>query len=90
MVGKVLPFDDLGALRQAMVAAVPHLGGIDQIEAAEWALPGVAGDMQDAAFEPIIDNYYMTCPISRTSKTMAECTEVYMAGSLDQAREAAE
>ena len=88
--GKALPFDDLGELRQAMVAAVPHLGGIDQIEAAEWALPGVAGDMQDAAFEPIIDNYYMTCPISRTSKTMADCTEVYMAGSLDQAREAAE
>ena len=88
--GKPLPFDDLGALRQAMVAAVPHMGGVDQIEAAEWALPGVAGDMQDAAFEPIINNYYMTCPISRTSKTMAECTEVYMAGSLDQAREAAE
>ena len=32
----------------------------------------------------------MTCPISRTSQTMAECTEVYLAGSLDQAREAAE
>ena len=88
--GKPLPFDDLGALRQAMVEAVPHLGGVDQIAAAGWALPGVAGAMQDAAFEPVISNYYMTCPISRTSKTMAECTEVYMAGSLDQAREAAE
>ena len=80
----------MGALRQAMIAVVPHMGGIDQIAAAAWELPGVAGEMQDAAFEPIIDNYYMTCPISRTSKTMAECTEVYLAGSLDQAREAAE
>ena len=63
---------------------------IDQIAPVEWALPGTAGELSDAPFEAVVGNYYMTCPISRTSQTMAECTEVYLAGSLDQAREAAE
>ena len=88
--GQPLGFDDLEGLRQSLIQAVPHMGGIDQIAPVEWALPGAAGDLSDAPFEAAIDNYYMTCPISRTSQTMAECTEVYLAGSLDQAREAAE
>ncbi|MEC7140281.1 MAG: molybdopterin-dependent oxidoreductase, partial [Pseudomonadota bacterium] len=88
--GQPLGFDDLEGLRQSLIQAVPHMGGIDQIAPVEWALPGAAGDLSDAPFEAAVGNYYMTCPISRTSQTMAECTEVYLAGSLDQAREAAE
>ena len=88
--GQPLGFDDLEGLRQSLIQAVPHIGGIDQIAPVEWVLPGAAGDLSDAPFEASVGNYYMTCPISRTSQTMAECTEVYLAGSLDQAREAAE
>ena len=51
---------------------------IDTIEPAAWGEFGTAGGFDDAAFASPIDNFYMTDPISRASKTMAECTEVFV------------
>jgi len=34
---------------------------------------GAAGQVSDAPFASPIVNFYMTCPISRSSRTMAEC-----------------
>ena len=39
-----------------------------------------AGEMAAAPFESPMDNFYMTCPISRASETMAECTRTFVIG----------
>ncbi len=73
--GRALPYDDLSALRQAMVSAHPHMAAIGEAEPAAWR-PARAGKekMDDAPFASPIQNFYMTDPISRASRTMAECT----------------
>ncbi|MDG2284001.1 MAG: molybdopterin-dependent oxidoreductase, partial [Alphaproteobacteria bacterium] len=76
---KTLPFNTIEALREALIAAHASFGAIDQVEAAEWADFGDAGDTSDAAFGQVIENFYMTDPISRCSAVMAECTETFSA-----------
>ncbi|MDJ0893942.1 MAG: NADH-quinone oxidoreductase subunit NuoG [Alphaproteobacteria bacterium] len=70
-----LPFDDLTTLRQKLVEAHPVFAGIDTLEPAKWSKFGRAGKLSGGAFASAVDNFYMTCPISRASQTMAECTE---------------
>ncbi|MCC6468677.1 MAG: NADH-quinone oxidoreductase subunit G [Alphaproteobacteria bacterium] len=80
--GKTLPYDTLGALRQAMVKAHPsfaHIGGVEPASLA--AFNGAAGAPGSGAFAYPIANFYMTDPISRASTTMAECTEAFLNGS---------
>ncbi|GAB6053665.1 NADH-quinone oxidoreductase subunit NuoG [Magnetospira thiophila] len=84
VLGVALPYDDLPALRKAMVAACPNLGNLDQISAAEWAAFGTAGKIATAALTSSVDNYYMTDPISRASETMARCTDVFGTASLER------
>ena len=69
--GATLPFDSLAALRKALVAEVPHLGDVDQVAANEWAaLP--QAEMDSAAFQPAIADFYLSNPIARASELMAE------------------
>ncbi|SFS73534.1 NADH dehydrogenase subunit G [Sulfitobacter marinus] len=69
--GATLPFDSLVALRKALVAEVPHLGDIDQVAANEWvALP--QAEVDSAAFQPAIADFYLSNPIARASELMAE------------------
>jgi NADH-quinone oxidoreductase subunit G len=69
--GATLPFDSLAALRKALVAEVPHLGDIDQVAANDWAaLP--QAEMDSAAFQPAITDFYLSNPIARASELMAE------------------
>jgi len=76
-VDHTLPFDDLNALRQALMAEYDTFAAIDTIEPAPWGAFGAAGALEEAPFASPIENFYMTDPISRASKTMAECTEVF-------------
>jgi NADH-quinone oxidoreductase subunit G len=46
---------------------------LDQQSAAAWGEFGRPGVVSDAPFEAAIKNFYMTDPISRASRTMAEC-----------------
>ncbi len=79
-IGKTLPYDDLFALRQAMIEAAPSLGRIDQIGGAEErfdvAAIGAAGNVGAAPFVSPVTDYYLTNPVARASKTMAECSAV--------------
>lgn len=88
--GKTLPYDDLFALRQAMIEAAPSLGRIDQIGGVEERFDvadiGIAGSVSDAPFVSPVADYYLTNPVARASKTMAECSAV-MSGALKQAAE---
>ena len=76
--GKTLPFDTLGALRQALYAAHPHFAEIDALPglpAAELdALAGLGGKTDKAGFLPAVADFYQTNPIARASAVMAECS----------------
>ena len=70
-VGKQLPWDSLAQLRQALVAAHPHLGAVDQVADNGWT-PLSRMDLGAATFRPAIRSFYLTNPIARASATMGE------------------
>jgi NADH-quinone oxidoreductase subunit G len=72
--GKTLPYNTLSELRNLMAAKHPQLAKLDTIASFPIS-PAVQGQAISAKpFEALISNFYMTDPISRASKTMAECT----------------
>ena len=78
-VGKTLPYDDLFALRQAMIEDAPSLGRINEPGAADdapFTLSGLGaeGPLDAAPFTSSVADYYLTNPIARASQTMAECS----------------
>jgi NADH-quinone oxidoreductase subunit G len=77
-VGKTLPYDDLFALRRAMIADAPSLGRIDKGPAPgaplDLAKVGTAGALSSEPFRSPIRDFYFTNAIARASYTMAECS----------------
>jgi NADH-quinone oxidoreductase subunit G len=71
--GKTLPYDSLDQVRSRLVAVNKSFAALDHQAAGAWGMFGKAGALTDAPFVSPIANFYMTCPISRASKTMAEC-----------------
>jgi len=78
--GHQLPYDSLEAVRARMNEINPVFGTVDVLAETSWADFGAAGEMSDAPFAEVVDNYYMTDPISRASITMARCTEGLLPG----------
>jgi NADH-quinone oxidoreductase subunit G len=78
--GRKLPYDSLGALRQAIVKAVPHLARIDEIAPGEVAgvkaLAARGGSLDKAPFHSPVEDFYLTNPIARASAVMAECSRL--------------
>jgi NADH-quinone oxidoreductase subunit G len=69
--GAVLPYDSMGALRHALVAAHPHLGQIDVVaQNTPVVLP--TGTLGKADFVTAVADFYLTNPIARASSLMAE------------------
>ena len=79
--GKTLPYDSHGQVRQALMQAHPAFAAIDTPQQATMAPFGVSGDLDDAPFGVAVENFYQTCAISRASKTMAECVEQILHGN---------
>ena len=79
-VGKALPYDSLEALRSQLAAENKVFRGLDfaPLPSAESEAPayGVAGEMSSEPFRLAIENFYLTNPIARASKVMAECAEL--------------
>jgi NADH-quinone oxidoreductase subunit G len=71
--GKTLPYDTIDQVRARLVAVNRSFAALDQQAAGAWGEFGKAGAVSDAPFVSPIANYYMTDPISRASRTMAEC-----------------
>jgi NADH-quinone oxidoreductase subunit G len=71
--GKTLPYDTIDQVRARLVAVNRNFAALDQQAPGAWGAFGAAGDMADAPFVSPIANFYMTCPISRASKVMADC-----------------
>ncbi len=76
LTGGKLPYDNLGALRRRIAAALPHATAVDDIVSAEWGSFGEAGPLGDAPFASTVTQHYLTNPICRASYTMAECHAV--------------
>jgi len=77
--GCTLPYDSQEELRKTLYDAVPHLAAHGRAAPASWqpvAKPSKTYRIRKDGFEQVILNYYMTDPISRASKTMAECTRI--------------
>jgi NADH-quinone oxidoreductase subunit G len=78
VLGQKLPYDSLGALRQAMYAAHPHLMRIDEIAAGESAdikaLAKLGGAADKASLRSSVTDFYFTNAIARASAIMAECS----------------
>jgi NADH-quinone oxidoreductase subunit G len=70
-----LPFNTLAELRLDMIKDTPSLGELDVITEAEWGVFGKKGPMMADTFINSMQNFFMTDPISRASKTMAASTK---------------
>ena len=68
-----LPFDNLLDLRNHIFNEFDHLSKIDQLSKTKWSKFGKKGITKNFVFQNVIPSFYMTCPISRSSETMAEC-----------------
>jgi NADH-quinone oxidoreductase subunit G len=73
--GVKLTYDDLGAVRDRLVAVNPVFGRVDQSSPRGCADPTgpIGGTPQDCAFPRAVAQYCHTDPISRASDTMAAC-----------------
>jgi len=69
--GATQPWDSLAALRVALVAAVPHLGYVDEVPENAWVAEA-QGKLGSASFRNAIRDFYLTNPIARASSLMAE------------------
>ncbi|MGC6529608.1 MAG: NADH-quinone oxidoreductase subunit NuoG [Candidatus Puniceispirillaceae bacterium] len=87
VINKTLPFDSFASCQQAMIDAVPHLGQLDEITAAKWVKFGTSAKLSDEPVCYALDQFYMTCAISRASETMAECLRSARAGGTKMAAE---
>ena len=76
--GAALPMNTIDDVRARMFEVAPHLAASDEIVAASWQAFGAAGALSDAPFAAAVENFYRTCPISRSSPTMAQCTEAFV------------
>ena len=73
--GRKLPYDSLGALRERLIAANPSFRDLDRAPRAAWGPFGRPGPVDPAPFAYPIRDFYRTDPISRASPTMAACAE---------------
>ncbi|EAR50429.1 NADH dehydrogenase gamma subunit [Oceanicola granulosus HTCC2516] len=71
-IGAALPFDSIAQLRQKLVAEVPHLARIDELDTPERTDVAVGNDLGDGDFAYAIRDHYLTNPIARASALMAE------------------
>jgi NADH-quinone oxidoreductase subunit G len=71
--GRTLPYDTIDQVRARLVAVNKSFAALDQQSAGEWGDFGKPGVVSESPFVLPIANFYMTDPISRASRTMAEC-----------------
>jgi NADH-quinone oxidoreductase subunit G len=94
VLGKRLPYDNREALRAAIVAQAPHFaapGNAPVQTAADpaiWNAVGAEGPVDlTLPLGSAITDYYLTNPIARASRTMAECSRVLVHGAPAMAAE---
>ena len=78
VLGEPLPYNSLGELRTALFEQYPHLAKLDEIHPGDArdidAMAGKTGKLNAAALKSPIVDFYLTNPIARASKVMAQCS----------------
>ncbi len=78
VLGHRLPFDSATQLRAKMFEELPHLAALDQVAGADLSeLAAAANASADTLAEPFgvaVEDFYLTNPVARASKIMAECS----------------
>ncbi len=86
LLGKTLPYDNLGALRAKLMADTPSFAGQDFAPAhatlLDLKLMGAPGEGDNAPFKNPITDFYLTNPIARSSQVMAECSAARKAADI--------
>ena len=89
--GARLPYDSLAALRAALAAAHPDLVKYDVIAPVDPSVFAVlaagGGALERAPFASPVADFYLTNPIARASRVMAECSALRARGAALQAAE---
>ncbi|NDB69713.1 MAG: NADH-quinone oxidoreductase subunit G, partial [Methylocystaceae bacterium] len=67
------PYNSVAELRDKMVEIAPHFAKIDERAQETIFRAGVAGKVEDTPIVRTVQNFYMSDPISRASRTMAKC-----------------
>ena len=73
LIGRSIGMDSLEEVREALFVECPHFANADFILPSKWSKFGRLSKVSSQPLVSTFDNFYMTCPISRASKTMAEC-----------------
>jgi NADH-quinone oxidoreductase subunit G len=88
--GKPLSFDSFRQLRARLYQEYPHMAEIDAIRPVERGdfeqLAAVGGSIQGTAFRSPIGDFYLTNPIARASRVLAECSAMRL-GPVSEAAE---
>ncbi|MBO0663791.1 NADH-quinone oxidoreductase subunit NuoG [Jiella sp. MQZ9-1] len=88
VLGKTLPFDSLAALRRDLYQSHPQMRS-DRVEAAAiddvLRLADKAGSLDHAHLGSKLGDFYLTNPIARASKVMAECSRLASGETLQAA-----
>lgn len=91
--GRVLPFDSLSELRDALVEKYPTFASLGYAPGSmgegtlDPATIGEEGELSGALLKSPIDDFYMTNPIARASNVMAECSALKNEPILSEAAE---
>jgi NADH dehydrogenase (ubiquinone) Fe-S protein 1 len=92
VLGETLPYDDVSGLRDRMWDISPSLNAYDTVDVPSNPLVGfthlaqskpakrTAAAATTGAFKSPIENFYRTDAISRSSVTMAKCTDAFIKG----------
>jgi NADH-quinone oxidoreductase subunit G len=77
-IGHALPYDTIEALRARLERANAVFGrvGLARFGANDLGGPAGGGDVGEAPFRYAVQDYFLTNPISRASRTMAECSRI--------------
>jgi NADH-quinone oxidoreductase subunit G len=90
VLGKTLPFDSLAELRTQLYQKHPHMADADAVLPAEPAdfdrIAALGGTLSGPAFVSPIRDFYLTNPIARASKVLAECSAMRL-GPIAEAAE---
>jgi len=85
VLGKTLPYDNIDALRAAIIADAPHFAERDVLPVRPGADPNVwqaigrSGPVNGALpIRSTITDYYLTNPLARASEAMAECSRLFV------------
>jgi NADH-quinone oxidoreductase subunit G len=89
VLGSPLPFDSLAELRRRLYEAHPHMAEVDSVK------PGAPedvmrlrlrdGELSGPPFVSPIRDFYLTNPIARASRVLAECSALHLGPAAEAA-----